>query len=145
MERKDRHTLEELRETAQAQHLRIEEKEGKYRVVRTVSERFGLVVVKAGDGYSLTHEGLRKFLIFNSIDIGKRITDWSYTMNDTYDRKEAMARVGFTSPNAFFQLERKYPEAFVVTKRGLGTDIRYDKATLDQFAERHKHFNPERP
>jgi hypothetical protein len=77
MKEKDRHTLEELQEAAEEQNLRIEEKDGKYQVVRTVSERFGLVVVKAGDGYSLTHEGLRKFLIFNSIDIGARITDWS--------------------------------------------------------------------
>lgn len=77
MENKAIHTLEELREAAEEQNLRVEEKDGKYRVVRTVSERFGLVAVKAGDGYSLTHEGLRKFLIFHSIDIGKRITDWS--------------------------------------------------------------------
>jgi hypothetical protein len=77
MEAKDTHTLEELQEAAEEQNLRIEEKDGKYQVVRTVSERFGLVVVKAGDGYSLTHEGLRKFLIFNSIDLGARITDWS--------------------------------------------------------------------
>jgi hypothetical protein len=77
MEAKGAHTWEELQEAAEEQNLRIEEKDGKYQVVRTVSERFGLVVVKAGDGYSLTQEGLRKFLIFNSIDIGKRITDWS--------------------------------------------------------------------
>jgi hypothetical protein len=77
MEAKATHTLEELQEAAEEQSLRIEEKDGKYQVVRTVSERFGLVVVKAGDGYSLTHEELRKFLIFSSIDIGARITDWS--------------------------------------------------------------------
>jgi hypothetical protein len=77
MKNKDTHTLEELREAAEEQNLRIEEMDGKYRVVRTVSERLDLVVVKAGDGYSLTHEGLRKFLIFNSIDIGERITNWS--------------------------------------------------------------------
>jgi hypothetical protein len=77
MENKARHTLEELREAAQEQDLRVEEKDGRYRVVRTVSERFGLVAVKAGNGYSLTHDGLRKFLILNSVDIGERITDWS--------------------------------------------------------------------
>ena len=77
MEDKGTYTLEELREAAGEQNLRVEEKEGKYRLVRMVSERFGLVVVKAGDGYSLTHDGLRKFLILNSIDIGERITDWS--------------------------------------------------------------------
>jgi hypothetical protein len=77
MENKGTHTLEELQEAAEEQNLRIEEMDGKYRVVRTVSERLDLVVVKAGDGYSLTHEGLRKFLIFNSVDIGERITNWS--------------------------------------------------------------------
>jgi len=77
MKSKGSHTLEELLEAAEERNLRIEEKDGKYQVVRTVSERFGLVVVKAGDGYSLTHEGLRKFLILNSIDIGERITDWN--------------------------------------------------------------------
>ena len=55
MENKAIHTLEELREAAEEQNLRVEEKDGKYRVVRTVSERFGLVAVKAGDGYYLTH------------------------------------------------------------------------------------------
>ena len=77
MKNKGTHTLEELREAAEEQNLRVEEKNGKYRVVRSVSERFDLVTVKAGDGYSLTHEGLRKFLTFNSIDIGERITNWS--------------------------------------------------------------------
>jgi hypothetical protein len=77
MENKGTYTLEELQKAAVEQDLRVEEKDGKYRVVRTVSDRFGLVAVNAGDGYSLTHEGLRKFLIFNSIDIGERITDWS--------------------------------------------------------------------
>jgi hypothetical protein len=77
METKDTHTLEELKQAASEQHLRIEEKDGKYQVVRTVSERFGFVVVKAGDGYSLNHNELREFLIINSVDIGERITDWS--------------------------------------------------------------------
>ena len=77
MQTKDTYTIEELKEAATAQHLRIEEKDGKYRVVRTLSEKFGLVAVKAGAGYSLDYEGLRKFLISNSFDIGERITDWS--------------------------------------------------------------------
>jgi hypothetical protein len=77
METKATHTLEELKKAASEQNLRIEEKDGKYQVVRTVSERFSLVVVKAGDGYSLNHNGLREFLIFNGDDIGARITDWS--------------------------------------------------------------------
>ena len=79
METKATHTLEELKEAAREQNLRIEEKKGNYRVVRTISEKFSLVAVKAGAGYSLDHNKLRQFLIFNSrsIDIGARITDWS--------------------------------------------------------------------
>ena len=77
MEIKDIHTLENLREAAREQHLRIEEKDGKYRVVRTLSEQFDLVGVKAGAGYSLNFDGLREFLISNSVDIGERITRWS--------------------------------------------------------------------
>ena len=77
METKDRYTLEELMKAASEQNLRIEEQDEKYRVVRTVSERFGFVVVKAGDGYSLNRNELIEFLILNSVDIGARITDWS--------------------------------------------------------------------
>lgn len=77
METRNLHTLEELKEAATEQHLRIEEKDGKYRVVRTLSEKFGLVGVKAGAGFSLDYDGVREFLIFNSVDIGQRITDWS--------------------------------------------------------------------
>ena len=75
MEIKPTHTFEELQEAAREQNLRIEQKGEKYKVVRTFSERF--VVVEAGAGYSLDHDGLREFLIFNSVDIGERITDWS--------------------------------------------------------------------
>jgi hypothetical protein len=79
METKATHTLEELKEAARAQKLRIEEKKGKYRVVRTISEKFSLIAVKAGAGYSLDLDELRQFLILDSsrIDIGARITDWS--------------------------------------------------------------------
>jgi hypothetical protein len=77
METKATFTLEELKEAATEQHLRIEEKDGKYRIIRTLSEKFGLVGVKAGAGYSLDYDGVREFLIFNSVDIGERITDWS--------------------------------------------------------------------
>jgi len=79
MEPKTTHTLEELKQAAREQNLRIEEKDGKYRVVRTLSERYGLVGVKAGAGYSLDYDELREFLIFksSSIDIGARITNWS--------------------------------------------------------------------
>ena len=79
MQIKATHTLEELQEAAREQDLRIEEKDGKYRIVRTLSERFGLIGVKAGAGFSLNHNEVRKFLIFDSkrIDIGARLTDWS--------------------------------------------------------------------
>lgn len=72
-------------------------------------------------------------------------------MNDTYTLKEAMDRLGLWSANALFQLERKYPDAFVVMNRAHGKDIpsrkdlRYDKATLDRFAERRKYFIQEKP
>lgn len=77
METKATHTFEELKKAAGEQNLRIEEQDEKYRVVRTLSEKFGLVAVKAGAGYSLDYEGLRKFLISNSVDIGAMLTDWS--------------------------------------------------------------------
>ena len=67
--------MEELKEAAKEQHLHIEEKGGKYKVVRKFSERFE--VVEAGAGYSLDHDGLREFLRLNMVDIGERITNWS--------------------------------------------------------------------
>ena len=75
MEIKEIYTLEELQEAAREQHLCIEQKAGKYKVVRRYSERF--VVVEAGAGYSLDYDGLREFLILNRVGIGERITDWS--------------------------------------------------------------------
>jgi hypothetical protein len=75
MEIKETYTLEELQEAAREQHLHIEERNGKYKVVRRISERF--VVVEAGGGYSLDHNGLLEFLLFNTVGIGERITDWS--------------------------------------------------------------------
>lgn len=71
------YTLEELKEAAREQNLHIEEKDGKYRVVRTFSEQFNPAGVKAGAGYSLDHDGLREFLISNRVDVGERLTDWS--------------------------------------------------------------------
>jgi hypothetical protein len=73
LEIKEIYTLEELKEAAKEQHLHIEEKGGKYKVVRKFSERFE--VVEAGAGYSLDHDGLREFLILNMVDIGERITN----------------------------------------------------------------------
>jgi hypothetical protein len=75
MEIKPTHTFEELEEAAKEQHLVIEQKYGKYKVVRKFSERF--VVIEAGAGYSLDHDGLREFLMSNMVDMGERITDWS--------------------------------------------------------------------
>ena len=51
-------------------------------------------------------------------------------MNDTYTREQAMDRLGFRSANVFFQLERKYPEAFVVMKRGPGREGTSDTTRL---------------
>jgi hypothetical protein len=65
---------------------------------------------------------------------------------ETYDLKMAMARLGLQSANAFFQLERKYPRAFVIMKRKFSKDaknregVQYDKATLDRFAESREFF-----
>ncbi|HET9911716.1 MAG TPA: hypothetical protein VFQ13_07495 [Anaerolineales bacterium] len=77
MKIKATYTFEELKEAAREQNLHIEEKGGKYRVVRTLSERFNPAGVKVGAGYSLDHDGLREFLIFNSVDIGEMLTDWN--------------------------------------------------------------------
>ena len=72
-------------------------------------------------------------------------------MGNTYTRQQAMERLGLLSANTFFQLERKYPEAFVVMKRGAGKDIRsrrdveYDKATLDRFAEMREQLRQAKP
>jgi hypothetical protein len=69
---------------------------------------------------------------------------------ETYTLKQAMARLGLQSANAFFQLERKYPEAFVIIKRGSGkvarsrTGVEYDKATLERFAERREQFKQQK-
>ena len=69
---------------------------------------------------------------------------------ETYTLKQAMERLGLQSANAFFQLERKYPEAFVIMKRGSSKDaksrtgVEYDRATLDRFAERREYFKQEK-
>lgn len=64
----------------------------------------------------------------------------------TYTRLQAMERLGLKSANAFFQLVRKYPDAFVIMKQGKGKDdIRYHKVTLNRFAERREYFRQEKP
>ena len=69
-------------------------------------------------------------------------------MKETYTLKEAMERLGIKTANTFFQMERKYPEAFVVVKKkGMGyhnrRNIHYDKATLDRFADSRDNFKKE--
>ena len=88
MKIKASYTLEELKEAAREQHLHIEEKNGKYRVIRTLSERFNPVGVKAGIGYSLDHDGLREFLLLNSVDIGEMLTDWSKEQGHRRDHEK---------------------------------------------------------
>jgi hypothetical protein len=63
-------------------------------------------------------------------------------MNEFYTLKQAMERLGVKSMNAFFRMERKYPEAFVVVQQSSHKGrfesrkhIHYDKAALDRFAD----------
>jgi hypothetical protein len=64
----------------------------------------------------------------------------------TYTRLQAMERLGLKSANAFFQLVRKYPDAFVIMKQGKNKDdVRYHKVTLNRFAERREYFRQEKP
>ena len=71
--------------------------------------------------------------------------------NETYTLKQAMDRLGLKSANALFNLERRYPEAFVVMTGESPKDlhsrrnVHYDKATLDGFAERREYFKQEKP
>lgn len=66
-------------------------------------------------------------------------------MNETYTLQQVMDRLGIRSANTIFHLERKYPHAFVVMKRGPRRDMRYHKATLDRFAERREYSKQMRP
>ena len=68
-------------------------------------------------------------------------------MNEYYTREQAMERLGMKSTNAFNQLVRKYPDAFVnVNKTKHGTkNPWYDKATLDGFAQMREYFKQEKP
>lgn len=63
-------------------------------------------------------------------------------MNEYYNQKQAMERLGMFSVNAFRQLERKYPDIFenvnpVMSKH---KPRWYDKAKIDKFAETRKLF-----
>jgi hypothetical protein len=55
------------------------------------------------------------------------------TMDETYTRKQAMELLGIKSLNAFKNLEKKYPEYFVIMKQDPYKFVRYHKATLDRF------------
>ena len=68
-------------------------------------------------------------------------------MNEYYTVKEAMELLGFKSTNAFLQLVKKYPDAFVnvnQTKHRTKNPW-YDKATLDKFHQRREQFKQENP
>ncbi len=58
-------------------------------------------------------------------------------MNKYYTFEEAMELLGLKSTNAFLQLERKYPEAFVNVNPYTGKAKKpwYDRAALDKFIE----------
>jgi hypothetical protein len=63
-------------------------------------------------------------------------------MDEYYNQKQAMERLGFLSVNAFRRLERHYPDIFVninpkVTKNA---GRWYDRAKVDKFAETRKLF-----
>jgi hypothetical protein len=67
-------------------------------------------------------------------------------MKEYYTREQAMELLGMKSTNAFLQLARKYPDAFVNvnhTRPGMKNPW-YEKATLDQFAEMREYFKQEK-
>ena len=57
-------------------------------------------------------------------------------MNDTYTHQQAMTRLRLLSHNAFYQLKRQYPDAFVIVSQGTGKApvTLYDKESIDKFA-----------
>jgi hypothetical protein len=59
---------------------------------------------------------------------------------ETYTLKEAMDRLGVKGTNAFDQLERRYPEVFVIVKQGTSRHTLYHKAALDRFVEMRKYL-----
>ena len=66
------------------------------------------------------------------------------TISQTYTLKEAMDRLEIKSKGAFFRLEKKYPEAFVVLKRDKYQPIQYDKGAIDQFAKLRTYYRLEK-
>ena len=68
-------------------------------------------------------------------------------MNEYYTRQQAMERLGIRSANAFLQLVRKYPEAFVNINPHIQKDKHpwYDKPTVDKFHQMREYFKREKP
>lgn len=68
-------------------------------------------------------------------------------MNEYYTPKQAMELLGIRSTNAFRQLVRKYPDAFVNVNKAKHRDKNpwCDKATLDRFAQMREQFKQEKP
>lgn len=67
-------------------------------------------------------------------------------MNEYYTPKQAMELLGIRSTNAFRQLVRKYPDAFVNVNQTKNRTKNpwYDKATLDKFAQMREYFKQEK-
>ena len=65
-------------------------------------------------------------------------------MKETYTRMATMNRLRIRSANAFLQLARKYRAYFVVVKRDAQSHGRYDRASLDRFAESYEQFMQEK-
>ena len=60
----------------------------------------------------------------------------------TYTREQAMKRLGLKSIHMLLQIERRYPDAFVVVKKN---PFRYDKEKIDKFADRRDYFKKAEP
>lgn len=67
-------------------------------------------------------------------------------MNEYYTLHEAMELLGLRSTNAFRQLERKYPDAFVNVNetKHRKKNPWYDKAALDKFHQMREYFKQEK-
>jgi hypothetical protein len=65
-------------------------------------------------------------------------------MSETYTIKEAMDTLKIKSKSAFFRLEKKYPEAFVILKSDKHQPIQYDKGAIDKFAKLRAYYRLER-
>lgn len=68
-------------------------------------------------------------------------------MNKYYTRKQAIELLGFKSTNAFLQVVRKHPEAFVNVNPRQDRENHpwYDKAALDKFYQMREQSKQEKP